>query len=209
VFFLVALVVTIPPRLANLAELQPMRSLHLLYILLLVFGGGLLADFVFKQQIWRWAVFFLPLCAGMTFVQRQTFPSTNHLELPGVAARNEWVRAFVWIRDNTPTDAYFALDPNHMALAGEDEHGFRSIAERSRLADTVKDAGAVTMFPGLATAWETQVEAQAGWQRFHLSDVQRLKKQFGINWIVLQGSGIPGLECPYHSETLLVCKVHG
>jgi len=37
-----------------------------------------------------------------------------------------------------------------MNSQGEDEHGFRALAERSMLADRVKDSGAVTMFPRLA-----------------------------------------------------------
>jgi hypothetical protein len=206
-FFAVALVITVPVRLANLVELQPMRSLHLLYILLLVFAGGLLADFVLRRSVWRWAVFFLPLCGLMASVQRQTFPATNHLELPGVAPRNEWVRAFRWVQESTPTDAYFALHPDHMADVGEDQHGFRAIAERSRLADNVKDAGAVTMFPALAQTWQTQVAAQANWDRFDASDFRSLKKRFGVDWVVIRKPDISGLVCPYQSETLLVCKI--
>jgi len=43
------------------------------------------------------------------------------------------------IRLQTPRDAVFALDPNYMLIAGEDQHGFRAIAERSALADALKD----------------------------------------------------------------------
>jgi hypothetical protein len=143
----------------------------------------------------------------MASVQRQTFPATDHLELPGLPPRNEWVRAFRWIQESTPTDAYFALDPDHMADVGEDQHGFRAIAERSRLADNVKDAGAVTMFPALAQIWQTQVAAQANWDRFDASDFRSLKRRFGVNWVVIRKPDISGLSCPYQSETLLVCKI--
>jgi hypothetical protein len=207
VFFLAALVITIPERLANLVELQPMRSLHLLYIIFLVLAGGLLAQFVLKAKVWRWAALFVPLCAGMALVQHETFPNTPHLELPGMKSQNEWVRAFEWVRQNTPVDAYFALDPNHMSQPGEDQHGFRAIAERSMLADNVKDTGAVTMFPAMAGTWREQVRAQAGWTRFGVSDFLELKRRFAVDWIVVSRPDLPGFSCPYSSATLSVCRV--
>jgi hypothetical protein len=36
--------------------------------------------------------------------------------------------------------AIFALDPNYMAIAGDDQHGFRAVAERSAIADNLKDS---------------------------------------------------------------------
>jgi hypothetical protein len=207
IFFSSALVITIPDRLANLAELQPMRYLHLTYVLFLVFTGGFVAQNIFKNKAWRWAVFFLPLCLGMWYAQRQLFPSSEHLELPWRTPKNEWVRAFLWIRNNTPPNALFALNPDHMALPGEDQHGFRAIAERSRLADAVKDAGAVTMFPRGAETWLQQVNAQREWQRFEQSDFERLRSRYGVSWIVLQRPSVDGLACPYHSATLFVCRL--
>lgn len=206
-FLVAGLIITIPARMANLAELQPMRSLHLIYIMLLVLGGGLLAQFVLKSHIYRWLALLVPLSAAMCFVQRQTFPSTAHLELPWTQSRNEWVRTYQWIRQNTPIDAYFALDPETMSVPGEDEHGFRAIAERSMLADNVKDTGAVTMFPAMAEAWREQVQAQAGWHTFTAYDFRRLKKRFGVNWIVVQAPGLREFDCPYVSSTLAVCRI--
>ncbi len=206
-FFLLALLITIPPNSARFAELQPMRSLHLLYLLLFILAGGLLAKFVLRNRVWRWLLLFTPLCTGMWFAQRQLFPATSHIEWPGATPRNDWVRAFVWIRENTPVDSYFALDPRHMELAGEDEHGFRAIAERSMLADAIKDSGAVTMFPSLAERWHEQVEAQNGWRNFQAEDFRRLKEKFGVNWVVLERPGVASLPCPYHNQTLLVCRL--
>jgi hypothetical protein len=206
-FLVAGLIITIPARLANLAELQPMRSLHLIYIMLLVLGGGLLAQFVLQSKINRWVALLVPLSAAMCFVQRQTFPNTAHLELPGTQSRNEWVRTFQWIRQNTPIDAYFALDPETMSLPGEDQHGFRAIAERSMLADNVKDTGAVTMFPAMAETWREQVQAQAGWHNFSAFEFRELKRRFGVDWIVVQAPGVRGFECPYVSGTLAVCAI--
>jgi hypothetical protein len=207
VFFVVALVVTIPKRLTSLVFIQPMRSLHLLYVLFFLFTGGMLGHFVLQRQVWRWAALFLPLCGGMYFVQRQTFPSTPHIEWPGIVPANDWLQAFSWIRENTPQDAYFALDPNHMNLAGEDEHGFRALAERSMLADRVKDSGAVTMFPHMADEWRRQTRAQSGWQDFQWTDFERLHQQFGVSWFVVQRAGGAGLQCVYENPTLKVCRL--
>jgi hypothetical protein len=207
IFFAASLVITIPPRFANLAELQPMRSLHLVYILFFVFAGGLLAEWVLKNKSWRWMTLYLPLCAGMAYVQVLTFPATPIIEWPGAAPANDWMKAFLWVRDHTPVDAYFALPPDHMALPGEDQHGFRAIAERSRLADRIKDSGAVTMFPALAQTWRQQVRTEDGWRNFQAADFQRLKHMFGVNWVVLQAPGVSGLPCPYENRAVMVCRV--
>ena len=53
-----------------------------------------------------------------------------------------------------------------MKIPGEDANGFRAIAERSMLADAVKDSGAVTMFPPMAEEWLRQVQARAAGKRF-------------------------------------------
>jgi len=207
VFLAVSLAITIPRRFANLAELQPMRSLHLVYVMLFTFAGGLLAQFVLRNHIWRWLALFLPLSAGMYFAQRELFPATPHIEWPGAAPRNDWVAAFLWIRHNTPLDAYFALNPDHMAIDGEDYHGFRAIAERSMLADKVKDSGVVSMFPAMGQIWQEQVRAQSGWNKFSTQDFLALKQRFGVNWVVLEKPGPPGLVCPYENAKLLVCKL--
>jgi len=206
-FFVAGLVLTVPERFANLAELQPMRCLQLVYILLFIFAGGLLAQFVLKRAAWRWLVLLVPICAGMFYAQRELFPATAHVEWPGVQSRNPWVQAFVWIRDHTPPDAFFALDPNHMLAPGEDQHGFRAIAERSRLADRVKDSGVVSMFPRLAETWRNQVRALDGWKDFKAEDFARLKRAYGVNWVIVEKRVAPPLACPYQNSAVLVCRL--
>jgi hypothetical protein len=142
-----ALALSIVPRFEGLARIQPLRSLYLLYVLLVLFGGGFLAEYVLKNRVWRWLMLFGPLCAGMFIAQRALFPASAHIEWPGVSPKNPWAQAFVWIRENTTSSAIFALDPYHMQIPGEDSNGFRAIAQRSMLADGVKDSGAVSMFP--------------------------------------------------------------
>jgi hypothetical protein len=206
-FFVTALVLTVPARFEPLAELQPMRSLHLLYVLLFLFAGGIVGQFLLKNVLWRWLFLFAPLCMGMCFVQFRLFPASFHIEWPGVPPQNPWLQAFDWIRLNTPQNSLFALDPNHMDIPGEDEHGFRALAERSMLADDVKDSGAVSMFPALAEEWLTQVQALGGWQNFQREDFRKLKKRFGVSWVVLQRPGVAGLSCPYQNSLLLVCRI--
>jgi hypothetical protein len=208
IYFAGALVVSIPPRFESLARLQPLRSLHLLYILLLLFGGGLLGEYVLKNKVWRWLALFVPLCGGMFFAQRALFPASSHFEWPWSSPKNEWAQAFMWIRENTPVNAVFAMDPKYMQLDGEDAHGFRVMAQRSRLADILKDSGAVSMFPPLAEEWLQQVQAQTDWKTFKLTNFQRLRADYGVDWVILQQPGITELDCPYQNPAVRVCRVN-
>jgi hypothetical protein len=204
---LAALVITVPRSLVRFAELQPMRGLLLVYVALFVICGGLLAEYLLQAKLWRWIAVFFALSAGMFYAQRQLFPASDHLEFPGRKPDNVWVETFLWTRRNTPVDAYFALNPEHMRLPGEDQHGFRAVAERSMLADAVKDSGAVTMFPALAQTWQEQVDAQRGWKGFRRPDFENLRKRFGVNWFVLEQPQTLGMDCPYENAALSVCRI--
>jgi hypothetical protein len=206
IYFVAALVVDLPPRFESLARLQPLRSLHLLYMLLFLVIGGLGAEYVLKNRAWRWLALFVPLCAGMFVAQRELFPQSAHVEWPGVTPKNPWAQAFVWVRGNTPVDAVFAMDPRFMQLLGEDEIGFRCLAERSRLADDTKDSGAVSMFPPLAEQWWSEVQAQTPWSSFGPADFGRLKSKYGVSWIATQ-QPVAGIECPYANGVVRVCRL--
>lgn len=202
-----AIVLSIPRRFEALARLEPLRCLALTYMLLIVIGGGLLGQYILQARIWRWLVLFVPLSLGMFLAQRQIFPASAHIEWPWAQPRNPWAQAFDWIRANTPTDALFALNPGHMELPGEDEIGFRARAERSMLADAVKDKGATTMFPPLSVKWLEQVQDQKNWKQFQKEDFERLRQKYGVSWIVIEQPGKPGLECPYQNSVVRVCRV--
>lgn len=203
----VACVVLLTPGLIRLTPMQPMRYLHLVYIFMALLGGGLIGEKLLRGYVWRWVTLFLPLALGLFIAQRSLFAGTEHIELPGVASHNPWLRAFVWVRGNTPDDAYFALDPYYMQLPGEDYHSFRALAQRSELADAVKDAAVATQVPDLAPLWQEQSQAEAGWRHFQKQDFLRLHQRFGVNWIIVQGSGVPGLDCPYRNEAVAVCRL--
>ncbi|HTW78871.1 MAG TPA: DUF6798 domain-containing protein [Terracidiphilus sp.] len=208
----VALVMLPPVGWLRMTPLQPMRYLHLVYVAMALVGGGLLGHFVLKKSVWRWVVCLALLNAGMLVSQEAQFPASRHLELPGVAPNdgwpcNDWIEAFDWIRQNTPTDAYFALDPHYLNEPGEDYHGFRALAERSSLADGVKDPAVVVQVPSLGVVWLRQVEAEKGWAQFGIGDFERLKQQFGVNWVVVSSPAPAGLNCRWHNRTVAVCQI--
>lgn len=212
----VAMIMLGIPALIRLAPLQPMRFLQLLYFFMTLIGGCLLGKYLLKAKVWRWAVFLVAINAGMLFSQRMLFASSEHLELPGRTTGNQWLQAFDWIRQNTPADAYFALDPRYLAAPGEDYHSFRALAERSQLADDIKDTAVVTQVPELATAWEQQTRAEgcepgpsacSAWSHFRLTDFERLKTEFGVNWVLVSYPQPAGLDCRWHDAALAVCRV--
>ncbi len=204
------LLIMLPPGLERLRPFEPMRYLHLLYLLFFLIMGGLVGRYVVDRRVYRWLLLFLPLSAGMFYAQRQIYPASPHLELPGVAPQNAWLQAFAWIRQNTPVASLFALDPHYMTLPGEDYHGFRALAERSALADYEKDGGMAARVPRLAPRWLREVNAQSGWQNFHAADFQRLQKQFGVTWVILYAQDEPreAMTCPYRNGPLHVCRLY-
>jgi hypothetical protein len=195
------------PALEGYTRLQPMRSFHLLYVLFFVLLGGLVGEYGLKTRVWRWVALFVPLAVGMVLLQERTFPASRHVEWPGSTDGNSWMSAFLWIRQHTPRDAVFATDPYYMARPGEDEHGFRAVAERSVLADYVKDSGPVSLFPRLAAEWQSEVGAERGLDRFAPADFERLVKQYPVTWILTTQPGPPGLVCPYRNSELAVCRM--
>jgi hypothetical protein len=206
--FTAAFLVLAIPALEGYTRLQPMRSFHLLYVIFFVLLGGLVGEYAIKASVWRWVALFVPLAVGMALLQASTFPASPHVEWPGWTNANPWMSAFLWIRHHTPKEAVFATDPYYMARPGEDAHGFRAVAERSALADFVKDSGAVSLFPRLATEWQSQVNAERGIDRFAPADFQRLVKQYPVTWILTTQPGPPGMVCPYRNSELAVCRLY-
>jgi hypothetical protein len=194
-------------RFDNLTRLQPMRSLHIVYLLMFVMLGGLLGEYVLRGRSWRWIALFLPLALGMFAVDRGQYSSSPHIEWPWQAPSNPWLEAFAWARDHTPVDAVFALDPNYMAIRGEDTHGFRALADRSMIADAYKDSGAVTMFPRLLDDWQQQQMMIAGWRSFGPADFERLAETSPATWVVIERKQQAGLDCPYSNAEVAVCRI--
>ncbi len=211
---IVGLAIMLPPGLERLRPFEPMRYLHLLYLLFFLIVGGLLGQYLLGRHRYRWAFLFIPLSAGMLYAQRQMYAASPHLELPFVSPANGWLRAFDWIRLYTPADSLFAIDPHYEALPGEDYHGFRALAERSVLADYEKDAGMAARVPSLAPRWLKEVTARNGWRSFQAADFQRLKNDFGVTWFVLSAADAEfsnpqpsAVVCPYANDEVKVCRL--
>ncbi len=204
---ILAMVILAPSSLERLAPLQPMRYLQLVYIFMALAAGGLIGRFLLKDKAWRWAVYLLVFNGSMFLVQWKLIDDGAHLELPGEVSSNPWLQAFAWIRQNTPTDAYFALDPQYLSALREDFHSFRALAERSQLSDADKDAAVVTQVPTLSPEWHLQQVAQARWTHFQLADFERLKKQFGVDWVLVAYPQPAGLICRWHNDTLTACQI--
>ena len=119
----VAMILLAPPSLIRITPLQPMRYLHLEYVFVVLIAGCLIGRHILVRAVLRWALFLLVVNLGMFLPQRLMFSSSERLEFPGRVLGNPWLEAFAWIRENTPADAYFALDPDYLAAPGEDYHG--------------------------------------------------------------------------------------
>jgi hypothetical protein len=211
---IVGLLIMLPPGLERLRPFEPMRYLHLLYLLFFLIVGGLVGRYLLDRHRYRWALLFLSLSAGMFYVQRHMYAASSHLEVPFVSPESGWLRAFDWIRLYTPSDSVFAIDPHYEALPGEDYHGFRALAERSVLADYEKDAGMAARVPSLAPRWLKEVTALDGWRTFRAADFQRLKNDFGVTWFVLSAADAEfsntqpsPIVCPYANEEVKVCRL--
>jgi hypothetical protein len=206
---LAAVVVTTIPGLIPLVPLEPMRILQMVYVLFVLLAGGLIGKYLLQNHQTRWVALILVLAGAFYAADRVVCPASAHIEWPGRAPQNAWLKAFLWIRGNTPKDALFALDPYYMEHRGEDVHGFRGWAERSTLADWTKDRGNVQINADMAFDWYQEFSAIQYWHDFRAEDFTRLKQRFRVDWVVLEQHTPPpaGLDCPYNQDGLLVCSI--
>ena len=153
----VAMVILGTPALVRLTPLQPMRFLHLIYFFLTLVGGCLLGKHLLKLSAWRWAVFLLVINAGMFASQRALFAAASTWSCQAVLSQSLAPGLCV----DTPEHARGRVFRNGSAiiwrLPGEDYHSFRALAERSQMADAIKDTAVVTQVPDLGPDWERQV----------------------------------------------------
>ena len=190
---------------ALLVRLQVLRSFHVIYALGVILCGGVLATAIQRA---RWAGIALATLAfaGMIAAQFAAWPGCRHVEWPGARPANEYVQAFLWIRENTPRDAVFAFDPRLDYLRDEDEQGFRAIAEREALADD-KDAGVVAEVPRLAERWAEQRNAEL--RVDEMTDAERVAAlaPLGATWVLLRPDAATSFACPYRNGAVMVCRM--
>ncbi len=195
------------------AHLQPLRVFQLIYFALLLALGGWLARVVLHGVWSRWAVAILVLGTPVMIPAWLVFPHSPHIELPLRHTEgnrmNQWVAAFSWIRQNTPEDAFFALDANYISDPNEDAQSFRALAERSALPDYSKDGGETAVNSELSEAWARGVDAQQTLSTE--SDLSRHRNldPLGVTWMVLHGDAMTTALCPYNNGTVKVCKLSG
>lgn len=193
------------------ARLQPLRVFQLVYVVMILAVGAELSERVLQRRATRWVAVFGMLATVMVLAERQTFPASAHIELPGKlqwsAPSNAWVQAFLWIRQNTPKDALMALDADYITKPGEDAQSFRAIAERSALPDYSKDGGEASITPELTSAWVEGQAAQSGLS--DVTDARRIAalKPLGVDWVVLERSAATSFVCDYANEAVKVCRL--
>jgi hypothetical protein len=205
-FSIAAIAVTFDSNLILLARYQPMRSFHLVYLLLFLLPVTSVLLRLLRTRPLVATALFVALCSIMFVVQRKDYPATTHVQWPWKESGNPWQQAFDWIRVNTPKTAVFALDPNYMDIPQEDHQGFRACAERSTLADRAKDGGVAALFPAISDDWSLQTTAAASLE----ANSQELQPEpmirSGANWIVTRNNA-PGLDCPYRNSAVAVCNL--
>ncbi len=187
------------------ARLQPMRSLHLVFVAFFAATAAVLQSRLRTTLQTVVAIAACAIAAASVFaMQRSLYSHTPHLEWPGAPLSNSWEAAFAWCRSNTPTDALFALDSGYINEPGEDSHGFRAAALRSALPDAVKDAGIAAVLPALTSSWQTAVQATQDLNT--ISDAQRRDRlvPLGVTWIVLPASASTALTCPFSNAAAQV-----
>jgi len=190
------------------ARLQPLRTFHLITLILVLLLSGVVGEYLAKGRPWVPAALALPLAIGMFFVARQTYPHSAQIELPLETSSNAWVNTLLWVRNNTPQDAVFAVDSRYFMDPAADVHGFRAVAERSALADYFKDGGVVSLFPGLAEEWKQMSNATYSLNHFQAGDFQRLKAEYSaVSWTVIHGPAPSGMPCPYQQDGYAVCRI--
>lgn len=205
------LVIGLTPALLPLVPFEPLRTLHLIYLFLVLFTGGLAGELLPRPWKRLAAALLVPLALGMFLAQRAELDGTPHIEWPWIAPRDDWSRAFDWIRLHTPRAALFAMNPDYLHLPGENEHGFRGLAERGQLAESAKDRAVSRNLPALAWEWRDEVRAQQGIDDFGSVQLADLRRRYGVSWLLLRkGAGraasLPALDCPYENSTLRVCR---
>jgi len=189
---------------ALLVPLQVLRSFHLLYAIGVVLAAGPIAARARRSRTAA-LLFFALLFAGMSLTEQLTWPGARRIEAPGLPAANPYQQAFLWIRGHTPRGAVFAFNPRMVYEPGEDEQGFRAIAERDHLADD-KDAGIVAVLPHLAAPWARQRNAELNLDTMS-GEQRRALRALGATWLLLPANAHTNGACPFRNSVALVCEL--
>lgn len=189
------------------ARTQPLRTFHLITVVFILLIGGVTGEYASRNRPWAIAAIVLPLACGMYWVQHETYPHSPHIEWPSETSPNPWVNTLLWIRENTPEDAVFAVDSRYFLEDGVDQHGFRAISARSALPDYHKDGGVVAIFPFLADEWKQMSNATYGLNHFSVTQFRTLRREYPqVSWTVIRGPVPKEMDCPYQKD-YSVCRM--
>jgi hypothetical protein len=203
-----AAVLVCSPGLEMFVRLQPLRSFHLITLVFVLLLSGVAGEYLANGRRWAPAALFVPLAAGMFFVARQTYPNSPQIEIPSKTSSNPWVNTLLWVRQNTPSDAVFAVDSRYFKDDPTDVHGFRAVSERSALADYFKDGGVVSLFPALAVEWKQMSDATYGLNHFSSDQFRHLEQEYPeVTWTVIHGPAPIGMDCPFQQDSYSVCHM--
>lgn len=192
-----------------LVRLQPLRSLHILYVVGVVLFGGWLGSVLGRGRMqWALALLLVAVAGALFATQRSIYPLSAHVEWPGAKPRNPWAQAYLWIRENTPANAVFAANPALIFHPGVDMQGFRAIAERSMLADDKDQGVAAAVDPSLAETWETQRNAQLGIETMTDAERKQRLRPLGATWLLLPAHAVTNFPCPYENAAAKVCRMN-
>ncbi len=210
VSILAGAVVASTHKLDMYARLQPLRCFHLITFVFVLFLAGVLGEYLAEDRFWVTPTLCITLAAGMFWVDRATYPFSPHMEWPSSATSpNAWINTLLWIRQNTPQNAIFAVDSRYFKEPEVDVHGFRAVSGRAALADYYKDGGVVAIFPRLAKEWKQMSNATYGLNHFNAQDFTRLAHEYPVTWTVIHGPAPAGMECPYQQRGYAACKIPG
>jgi hypothetical protein len=205
---LIAALFSSSPAFEMFARLQPLRTFHLITLVFVIFTAGVFGEYAGRDRAWVAPALAIPLALGMFCVDRMNYPNSPHIEFPGRTSTNPWINTLLWIRQNTPTNAVFALDSRYFVKPPVDEHGFRAISERSALADYHKDGGVVCLFPSLADEWKQMSNATYGLDHFSVAEFRWLKQEYpAVSWVVIRGRAPEGMNCPHRQDPYSVCQM--
>ena len=187
-----------------------MRYLHLFYFLFVMMeAGACWENLCCKRSVWRWAVFLLVVngrhvCLAASGVCR----AAEHLEMPGREPRPihgcRPLHGSGRIRRRTRISRSIRIT---WKLPARIITAFARWPSAANLADAVKDAAVVTQVPELGPVWRSQVKAQKGWRSFKLADFERLKAEFGVDWVLVTYPQPGGLPAAGTIDALAVCQI--
>ena len=88
----------------------------------------------------------------------------------------------------------------------DEQHMFDGVASSEKDPRRSLHVGDVPV-PELAPDWERQVHAEQGWSGFQIADFERLKSEFGVDWVLVNYPQPAGLDCHWHNASLAVCQI--